>query len=92
MLPGKTAMIDTLVGRRHDGDYSGTISVNGGTMKHTNIAYCQNVDVHLAEFTVMQHLHYACQLRLGNTITPAEREAQCRLTATAVGLDSILDR
>lgn len=61
-------------------------------MKHTNIAYCQSVDIHLPEFTVYQHLHYACLLRLGCKLSTAESEKQCRLAAAAVGIDSVLDR
>jgi hypothetical protein len=89
---GKTALVDTIAGRRHKGEYSGTISNNGATMKHTNIAYCQNIDIHLAEFTIMQHLYYACQLRLGSKLSSVEIEKQCTLTAAAVGLTSVLDR
>lgn len=61
-------------------------------MRHANIAYCQSVDVLLTEFTVLQHLQYACHLRLGSSVVPAEREVQCRLAAAAVGLEAVIDR
>lgn len=82
------------MGRRHQGTYTGTISSNisDARMKHTNIAYCQSVDIHLPEFTVYQHLHYACLLRLGSKLSAAEKEMQCHLAAAAVGIDSVLDR
>lgn len=85
-------LIDTIVGRRHGGRYFGTIRMNGAVMKHANIAYCQSVDIHMADFTVMQHLRYACHLRLGGKVSYAEREEQCRLTAAAVGLKSVMHR
>ena len=80
--------MDTVVGRRHDGKYTGTISCQGATLKQANIAYCQNVDVHLAEFTVMQHLYYACRFRLGNKLSREDVEKQCHLAASFVGIES----
>jgi ABC-type multidrug transport system ATPase subunit len=61
-------------------------------MKHANIAYCQSIDIHLTEFTVIQHLYYACLLRLGNKLSREECTAQCCLAAEAVGLDLVLNR
>ena len=89
---GKTALVDTIAGRRHEGDYTGTISKVRATMQHANIAYCQSVDIHLSEFTVMQHLTYACQLRLGSKLSATEIEKQCRVAAVAVGLEYVLDK
>jgi ABC-type multidrug transport system ATPase subunit len=88
--------MDLIVGRKTSGIAVGKILFNGkpggdsSSNSSCSVAYVQSTDVQIGEFTVMQSLYFAAQLRLGGGLMGQACEQHCREVATSVGLESVL--
>jgi ABC-type multidrug transport system ATPase subunit len=84
--------MDLIAGRKVDGTVYGDIFYNGSKeVPKNSFAYVEVYDQHIGEFTVMQNLYYAANLRLGpNSISKSYHEL-CVEAATQVGLENVLN-
>jgi ABC-type multidrug transport system ATPase subunit len=85
--------MDLIVGRKKNGIQVGDISLPAGSISkfQDSVAYVSSVDIAIGEFTVMQSLFFAAQLRLGGALSAQQCRERCRSVAAAVGIEGSLN-
>ncbi|KAL4447582.1 hypothetical protein ABPG75_004801 [Micractinium tetrahymenae] len=76
---GATTLMDVIANRKTSGLITGDIRVSGHPMEAKTFArisgYVEQTDIHIAQTTVAEALHFSAHLRLPTTVDQATREA-----------------
>lgn len=91
---GKTTLLEVLAGRLRLGTLRGQVTFNSQPRNSTfwrESSYVKQDDLHIAQLTVQETLHFAARLRMsGKIFTQAERDSRVGAVAELLGLDVCL--
>lgn len=89
---GKSTLLDCIAGRNLD--CTGTVLVNGKkwtTRAAKHSCYVMQDDLFYANLTVIEHLTFQAQLRMGEAFSPEDRQVRVKQIISELGLTKVIN-